>query len=57
LFFADNLMKPHGLVWVVRLWHSVRTDPIQRCFDDPKGLSCGDLLVGVVPELSSCLMV
>jgi hypothetical protein len=33
------------------------TDPVLRCFDNPKGLSYGDLLVGIVPELSSSLTV
>jgi hypothetical protein len=44
-------MKPHGSVRFVRMWCSIRTDPVLLCFDNPEELSCGDLLVGVVPEL------
>jgi hypothetical protein len=50
-------MKPHSFVYVVRMWCGMRTDPILRCFDNLEGLSCGDLLVGMVPELSSWLTV
>jgi hypothetical protein len=50
-------MKPHGSIWVVRMWYDMRTDPVLRCFDNPEGLSCGDLLVGMVPELTSWLTV
>jgi hypothetical protein len=50
-------MKPHGSIRVVRMWHGIRTNPILKCFDNPEGLSCGDLLVGMVPELVSWLMV
>jgi hypothetical protein len=39
------------------MWCGVRTDPILRYFDDPEGLNYWDLLVGVVPELSSWLMI
>jgi hypothetical protein len=46
-------MKPHGSVRVVRLWCDMRTDPVLRCFNNPKGLSYRDLLVDVVPELLS----
>jgi hypothetical protein len=46
-------MKSRNSVWVVRMWHDICTDPILRCFDNPKGLSCGNLVVGVVPELLS----
>jgi hypothetical protein len=35
----------------------IHTDIILRCFVNPEGLSYGDLLVGVVPELVSWLMV
>jgi hypothetical protein len=57
LFYADDLTKPHVSIWVVRMWCSIRTDPLLRCFDNPKRLSYVDLLVGVVPELSSWLTV
>jgi hypothetical protein len=50
-------MKPHSFVQVVRMWCSERTDPILRCFINPKGLSYRDLLVGMVPELTSWLTV
>jgi hypothetical protein len=35
------------------MWCDVCTDPILRCFDNPQGLSFEDLLVDIVPELSS----
>jgi hypothetical protein len=35
------------------MWCGICTDPVLRCFDNPEELSCEDLLVGVVPELSS----
>jgi hypothetical protein len=41
-------MKPHGSVWIVRMWCNERTNPILRCFINPEGLNCGDLLLGVV---------
>jgi hypothetical protein len=50
-------MKPHYFVWVVRKWYGVRTDHTLRCFDNPKGLNCGDLLVGVVLKFLSWLTV
>jgi hypothetical protein len=50
-------MKPHGFIWVVKIWCIMCTDPILRCFDNLEGLSYGDLLGGVVPELSSWLTV
>jgi hypothetical protein len=54
---ADDLMKPHDSVRVVRKWCSVCTDPIRRCFNNPEGLNCGYLLVGVVLEFVSWLTV
>jgi hypothetical protein len=33
----------------------MHTDPILRCFDNPEGLNCEDLLVGIVPELANGL--
>jgi hypothetical protein len=48
-------MKPHGSVWVIRMWFGIHTDPILKCFYNPEGLSCGDLLVDVVPELANDL--
>jgi hypothetical protein len=39
------------------MWCSICTDPFLKYFDNPEGLSYGNLLVGVVPELSSWLTV
>jgi hypothetical protein len=50
---ADDLMKPHGPVWLVRMWRGMRADPDLRCLDDPKGMNNGDLLVGTIPEFTS----
>jgi hypothetical protein len=50
-------MKSHGSIRVVRMWCRIRTDPILRCFINPEGLSCGDLLVSVVSKLESWLTV
>jgi hypothetical protein len=50
-------MKSHGSVWVVRMWCEIRTDPVLMCFVNPEGLSCEDLLLDVVPKLTSWLMV
>jgi hypothetical protein len=52
-----TLMKPHDSVRIIRMWCRIRTDPVPKCFDNPEGLNCGNLLVGMVPELSSWLMV
>jgi hypothetical protein len=52
-FCTDDLMKPHGSIRVVRMWCRIRTDTVLRRFDNPEGLSYGDLLVCMVPELSS----
>jgi hypothetical protein len=46
-------MKPHSSVRVVRMWYGIRTGPILRCFNNLEGLNCEDLLVGLVPELTS----
>jgi hypothetical protein len=50
-------MKSHDSVWVIRIWCGIHTDYILRCFVDPEGLNCRDLLVGMVPELTSWLTV
>jgi hypothetical protein len=50
-------MKPHGSIQVVIMWCGIHTNPVLRCFVDTKELSYGDLLVGVVPELTSWLTV
>jgi hypothetical protein len=43
LFCADDLIKPHGSIWVVRRWCDMCTDPIRGCFNNPEGLSNGHL--------------
>jgi hypothetical protein len=50
-------MKSNGSIQVVRMWCRIHTDPILRCFINPEGLSHVDLLVGVVPELTSWLTI
>jgi hypothetical protein len=50
-------MKSHRFIRVVRMWCRIRTDPVFMCFINPKGLSCGDLLVSVVFKLVSWLTV
>jgi hypothetical protein len=57
LFYADNLIKAHGSIQVVKMWCGIRTDPVLKCFNKPEELSYGDLLVSVVFELSGWLMV
>jgi hypothetical protein len=54
---ADDLIKPHDSVWVVRMWCEICTNLVLRCFNNLEGLNCGNLLFGVVPELVSWLMV
>jgi hypothetical protein len=39
------------------MWCNVYTNPILRCFINPKGLNCADLLVGMVHEFVSWLVV
>jgi hypothetical protein len=48
-------MNPHSSVRVVRIWCGERTNPILKCFVNPEGLKCGDLLAGVVHELANGL--
>jgi hypothetical protein len=50
-------MKSHGSIHIIRMWCGICTDPVLRCFVNPEGLSCGDLLLDVVPKLVSWLMV
>jgi hypothetical protein len=35
------------------MWCGICTDPILRCFNNPKGLSYGDLLDSVDPKVMS----
>jgi hypothetical protein len=39
------------------MWCDERTNPILRCFVNPKGLNCRDLLVRVVHDFVSRLAV
>jgi hypothetical protein len=39
------------------MWWGIRTNPVLKCFVNPEGLNCDDLLDGVVPELVSWLTV
>jgi hypothetical protein len=50
-------MKPLNSIRVVKMWCGVRTDPVLRFFDNLEGLNYGDLLVGIVPKLSSWLTI
>jgi hypothetical protein len=50
-------MKSHGSIRVVKMWCKIHTDPVLKCFVDPKGLNYGGLLVSVVPDLVSWLTV
>jgi hypothetical protein len=33
----------------------MHVDPVLKCFDNPAGLNCEDLLVGIILELASSL--
>jgi hypothetical protein len=46
-------MTSYGSIQVVRIWCGKLTNPILKHFVNPEGLSYGDLLVGMVPELTS----
>jgi hypothetical protein len=50
-------MKPRGSIRVIRMWCNICIDPVLRCFDNPEGMSYEDIIVGVIPELSSWLIV
>jgi hypothetical protein len=39
LFYADNLIKPHDFIWVVKMWCGMRGDPVVRCLDHPEELN------------------
>jgi hypothetical protein len=36
---ADDLMKPHDSVWVVRRCCDEHNDPVHWCFDNPEELN------------------
>jgi hypothetical protein len=55
LFHAGGLTKPLGSVQFIKMWCGIRTDPIHGCCDNLEGLSYGDLLISVVPELANGL--
>jgi hypothetical protein len=50
-------MKPHSSIRVFKMWCRICTNPVLRCFDNLEWLRYGDLLVGVVPKLTSCLTI
>jgi hypothetical protein len=50
-------MKTHDSIRVDGKWCGMRTDNVLRCFDNPEGLNCGDLLIGIVLEFPSWLTV
>jgi hypothetical protein len=50
-------MKSHGSVKVVIMWCGISTNPVLRCFLDSEGLNYRDLLVSVIPELTTWLTV
>jgi hypothetical protein len=54
-YSADDLMNSHGSIKVVRKWCDIFTNLVLRCFDSPEGLGCGNLLVGVFPELANSI--
>jgi hypothetical protein len=56
-FDTDDLMKHHSSIRVVRMWCSICTDPVLRCFDNLEGLSYENLLIDVVSELLNWLTV
>jgi hypothetical protein len=39
LFYADDLMKPHDHIRVIRKWRDLRADPVLRCLDDSDRLN------------------
>jgi hypothetical protein len=44
-------MKPHGSIWVVRMWCKICSDLILKCFNNQEGLNYKNLLVSMVPDL------
>jgi hypothetical protein len=48
-------MKLHGSVRVARMWCGRCTNSVLRCFSNLEALNCGELLVGVVLELTNWL--
>jgi hypothetical protein len=46
LFCADDLLKPHRFIRVVRRWCGLHVDPICGCFGDLEGLNNGYLPSG-----------
>jgi hypothetical protein len=48
-------MKPHSSIRFVRMWCGEHTNPVLKCFPNSERLNCGDLLVGMVLELTSWL--
>jgi hypothetical protein len=48
-------MKLHGSVRVARMWCGRCTNSVLNCFSNLEALNCGELLVGVVLELTNWL--
>jgi hypothetical protein len=57
MYDADDLKKPHGSIWVVRMWCRIRTNPVLRCFVNPEGLNYRDLILGMVHKVVSWLTI
>jgi hypothetical protein len=53
----NDLMKSHNSVRVVRMWCRIHTNPVLRYFINPEGWNYRDMLVGVVPKLTSWLTI
>jgi hypothetical protein len=51
LFCANDLMKSHCSIWVVRRWHGLHADPVRKCFDDPEGMNNRYLPSGCSPRV------
>jgi hypothetical protein len=49
LFCANDLMKPHGSIRLVKKWRGMGIDPALRCLDDPDVLNNGYLPRGRGP--------
>jgi hypothetical protein len=56
-YSANNLIKSHGSIRVLKMWCGIPTDLVHRCFVNPDGLSCGALVVGMVLKFVSWLTV
>jgi hypothetical protein len=50
-------MNSHSSIQVVRMWYGIHIDPVLSCFMDLEQPNYRDLIVGVIPELTSWLMI